>query len=164
MTFKKYSQKENLVSDLSEDNVIKLYHIQGIPPTITFSIFINGDMKVSAFKGNTSVSLRDVISGFDWKLNKFSELDKVIEKVTSFPIDIHNELMTLSEILIELCNDSNDIDKKRVGFLLEQVKMYCVGSTGRRCSSQLIQSAIELMLRSRNCYRSLLNFLSLPNI
>lgn len=164
---KKYSQKVNLVSDLSEDNVIKLYHIQGIPPTITFSIFINGDKKVSAFKGNTSVSLRDVISGFDWKLNKFSELDKVIEKVTSFPIDIHNELTKLSEILIELCNDSDDIDekvKKKVGFLLEQVKMCCVGSRGRRYSSQLIQSAIELMLRSRNCYRSLLNFLSLPNI
>ena len=67
------------MSDLSEDNVIKLYHIQGIPPTKTFSIFINGDMKVSAFKSNTSVSLRDVISGFDRKLNKFSELDKVIE-------------------------------------------------------------------------------------
>ena len=63
---KKYSQKVNLVSDFSEDNVIKLYHIRGIPPTITFLIFINGDMKVSAFKGNTSVSLRDVISGFDF--------------------------------------------------------------------------------------------------
>ena len=89
---KKYSQKVILVSDLSDDNVIKLYHIQGIPPTLTFSIFIYGDMKVSAFKGNASVSLRDVISGFDWKLNKFSDLDKVIEKVTYFPIDIYNNL------------------------------------------------------------------------
>lgn len=164
---KKYSQTVNLVSDMSEDNVIKLYHIQSIPPIITFSIFINRDMKVRAFKGNTSVSLRDVITGFDWRLSKYSEIDKVIEKVSSFPIDIHNELTQLSETLTELCNDSDDIDeqvKEKILFLLEQVKMCCVGSKGRRYSGQLIQSAVELMLRSRNCYRSLLNFLSLPNI
>ena len=77
---------------MSEDNVIELYDIQGIPPAIRFSIFINGDTKVRAFKGKTSVSLCDVFSGFDWKLNKFSDLDKVIEKVTYFPIDIYNNL------------------------------------------------------------------------
>ena len=69
---KNNSQKLNIVSDLSEDNVIKLYHIEGIPPTIPFSVFINEDMKVNAFKGNiySYVSIRDVISGFDWKLKK----------------------------------------------------------------------------------------------
>ena len=39
-----------LVSDISEDNALKLYHIQGISSTITYSIFINRDMKVSALK------------------------------------------------------------------------------------------------------------------
>ena len=109
---KKYSQKVIFVSDLSDNNVIKLHHIQVIPKAITFSIFIYGDMKVSAFKGNASVSLRNVISGYDWKVNKFSELDKVIEKVMSFPINIHKKLSNLYEILIELCNDSDDIDEK----------------------------------------------------
>lgn len=67
---KKYSQKLDLVSDLSEDNVIKFYHIKGIPPTITLSIFLNGDMRVNTFNGNTCVSLSDAISGFVWKVKK----------------------------------------------------------------------------------------------
>ena len=82
-----------LVGDISEENALKLYHIQGISSTITYSIFINRDMKVSALKGNTFVLLCGDIIGFNWKLRKFSELHEMIDKAASFPTEFHNELI-----------------------------------------------------------------------
>jgi len=164
---KRYCLKLNLVTDMSEDRMIKLYRIQGIPPTILFSVIIDNNRKVSAFKRNTPVPLRNVITSFDWKLSRFSELDKVIEKANFFPNEFLAEVTQLSEYLLALCNNSDDIDpklKKKIAFLSEQVKICSASSTSRRYSSSLYQSAIELMLRSRNCYNALQDFLSLPSI
>ena len=67
----------NLASDLGND-IIKLYHIEGMPPSIIYSIFISRDMTVSAYKGNSSINLRDAIPSFDWKIRLFSELDNIV--------------------------------------------------------------------------------------
>ena len=85
-----YCANINLASDLGND-IIKLYHIEGMPPII-YSIFISRDMTVSAYKGNSSINLRDVIPSFDWKIRVFSELDNIVNKVRKFPMNIQTEI------------------------------------------------------------------------
>ena len=66
------------------------------------------------------------------------------------------------------CDDSDAIDipiKRSVNFLCAQLKLCCVISdNGRRYTAELMQTAIELMLRSRSCYKALLNILARPSI
>ena len=67
-------------------------------------------MKVTAFKGNTSIFLKDVI-GFGWKLQKYSELDNIINKIRSHPVNIQSEVTKMAEMLKEISNDRDDIDE-----------------------------------------------------
>ena len=85
-----YCANINLASDLGND-IIKLYHIEGMPPII-YSIFISRDMTVSAYKGNSSINLRDVIPSFDWKIRLVSELDNIVNEVRKFPMNIQTEI------------------------------------------------------------------------
>ena len=75
----------NLASDLDND-IIKLYHIEGMPPII-YSIFISRDMTVNAYKGDSSINLRDVIPSFDWKICLFSELENIVNKKISHELN-----------------------------------------------------------------------------
>ena len=122
-----YCANINLASDLGND-VIKLYHIEGMPPII-YSIFISRDMTVSAYKGNSSINLRDVIPSFDWKIPLFSELDNIVNKVRKFPMNIQTKIKEVADILKSQCDDSDAIDipiKRRVNFLCAQLKLCCV--------------------------------------
>ena len=75
---------------------------------------------------------------------------------------------SVADTLKSQCDDSDAIDipiKRRVNFLCAQLKLCCVISdNGRRYTAELMQTAIELMLRSRSCYKALLNILALPSI
>ena len=53
--------------------------------------------------------------------------------------------------------------QKKIEFLCDQLTLCCTESHGQRYSAELMQSAIELKLRSRNCYNVLRKFLSLPS-
>ena len=162
-----YCETVDLVSDLGTD-FIKLYHIEGMPPTIIYSIFISRDMKVTAYKGSSSINLRDVIASLDWKIRRFSEVDSIIDKVRKFPMNIQTEIKQTADNLISQCGDNDALDipiKKRINFLCDQLTLCCAsGDKGRRYSVEIMQIAIELMLRSRNCYKALLNILALPSI
>ena len=83
------------------NDIIKLYHIEGMPHSIIYSIFISMDMTVSAYKGNCSIYLHNVIPSFDWKICLFSELDNIVYKVREFPI---------VDTLKSQCDDSDAID------------------------------------------------------
>ena len=123
---------------------------------------------MSAYKGNSSINLRDVIPSFDWKIPLVSELDNIVNKVRKFPMNIQTEIKQVADTLKSPCDDSDAIDipiKRRVNFLCAQLKLCCVISdNGRRYTAELMQTAIELMLRSRSCYKALLNILALPSI
>ena len=161
-----YCANINLASDFGND-IIKRYHIEGMPPML-YSIFISRDMTVSAYKGNSSITLRDVIPSFDWKIRLFSELDNIVNKVRKVPMNIQTEIKQVADTLKSQCDDSDAIDipiKRRVNFLCAQLKLCCVISdNGRRYTAELMQTAIELMLRDRSCYKALLNILALPSI
>ena len=125
-------------------------------------------MTVSAYKGNSSINLGEVIPSFDWKIRLFSELDNIVNKVRKFPMNIQTEIKQVDDTLKSRCADSDAIDipiKRRVNFLCAQLKLCCVISdNGGRYTAELMQTAIELMLRSRSCYKAFLNILALPSI
>ena len=160
-----YCKSLDLLCDLSND-FIKLYYIEGMPPSIIYSIFINDDLKVTAYKGNYSINLRDVIASLDWKIHKFSEVDAIIDKVQKFPMNIQTEIKHAADNIKSQFGDCDETDiptKKRIIFLCVQLSLFCsLGDNGRRYSAEVMQTAIELMLRSRNCYKALLNILALP--
>ena len=45
----------------------------------------------------------------------------------------------------------------------QKISCLCKTDNGRRYTAELMQTAIELMLRSRSCYKALLNILALPS-
>ena len=50
-------------------------------------------------------------------------------------------------------------------FLCDQLAFCCIESdAGRRYNAEIMQMAVELMLRSRNCYKALRDILALPSI
>ena len=76
------------------DSVINLYYIDGTPPSIIYSISISHDMKIRVFKYNAVVNIHDVVPSLDWKIRRYSELDNIIEKVRTFPINVQTEIKT----------------------------------------------------------------------
>ena len=83
-------------------------------------------------------------------------------------MNIQTEIKQVADTLKSQCDDSDAIDipiKRRVNFLCVQLKLCCVISdNGRHYTAELMRTAIELMLRSRSCYKFLLNILDLPSI
>ena len=88
-----YCRGHSLVCDLW-DSVINLYCIDGTPPSIIYSISISDVMKLSAFKYNSVVNICDVVPSLDWKICRYSELDNIIEKLRTFPINVQTEIKT----------------------------------------------------------------------
>ena len=77
-------------------------------------------------------------------------------------MNIQTEIKQVADTLKSQCDDNDAIDipiKRRVNFLCVQLKLCCViiSDNGRRYTA-------ELMLRSRSCYKALLNILALPSI
>ena len=86
-------------------------------------------MTVSAYKGNSSINLRDVIPSFDYKIRLFSELDSIVNKVRKFPMNVQTEIKQVADTLKSQCDDNDAIDipiKRRVNFLGVQLKLCCV--------------------------------------
>ena len=73
-------------------------------------------------------------------------------------MNIQTEIKQVADTLKSPCDDSDAIDipiKRRVNFLCAQLKLCCVISdNGRRYTAELMQTAIELMLPSRSCYKA----------
>ena len=104
---KTYCQGLSLVYDLRTE-LINLYCIEEKPPSIIYSISISNEMKICAFKGNSEVSICDVVPSFDWKLRRYSELDDIIKKVRTFPMNMQTEIKHAADTLRSQCDDSDD--------------------------------------------------------
>ena len=100
---------------------------------------------------------RELVGGFSGKLEKFSQLSQVIDKVKTFNVDITTELKSCKKDLNDLIRDSQmeAKQKKQLEFLCEQLNTHYYNTEGRRYNTDTIQKAIELYIKSRNSYRHL---------
>ena len=98
-----------------------LFCCNGIPPKIDFSITINRDFSLSCYRSATYVPTRELVGEFSGKLEKFSQLSQVIDRVKTF-VDITTELKSCKKDLNDLIRDSQmeAKQKKQLEFFCEQ--------------------------------------------
>ena len=65
-----YKFSPELIIDSSDPDSLRLFKITGMPPEVEFSVMINNDYHVEAYRGNHKVPVRDLINGFSVRLNK----------------------------------------------------------------------------------------------
>ena len=63
---------------------------------------------------------------------------------------------------VNTTTDEIDVStRKIIQFICDQLRSCCVNrDNGRRYNAEVMQTAVKLMLHSRNCYRALLNILA----
>ena len=80
-------------------------------------------------------------------------------------MNIQTEIKQVADTLKSQCDAIDTSIKRRVNFLCDQLKLCCViCHNGRRYNAELMPTAVELMLYSRNCYKALLDIHSLPSV
>ena len=83
-------------------NEFTLFRTSGCPPKLDFSIKFFSRFKVQCCKGSTKVPIRDIITSFDATLKSYSQIRKILEKVTDYPIDLKSEQRSISHELEKL--------------------------------------------------------------
>ena len=95
-----FCQQLGLPLTVKEES-IALYNCNNeVPPRIEFSITINRDFSLSCHGSATYMPTRELVDGFSGKLELFSQVTHVIDKVKTFKLDIASELISCkNEIL-----------------------------------------------------------------
>ena len=159
-----FCQGIGLPLTVMEESIV-LFRCNGLPPKIDFSVTINRDYSLSCYRRATYVSTRELVGGFSGKLELFSQLTHVIDKVKTYTVDVNSELKSCKKDLNDLIRDSEIEGKQKtqLEFLCEQLNMHCYKTEGRRYNTDTIHKAIELYIKSRNSYRYLRDTLILPH-
>ena len=71
---------------------------------VDFSILIEDDFKVSAFKGSKSVNIREVVDRFTVKLSHYSQINSIVDYLNNLSFDVVNELKRTGNDLLMLIN------------------------------------------------------------
>lgn len=163
--FVKKCKEMPLTMILKEDKLLLLeFNTDKIPPEIDFSMEITHNFKLKAFKGSHEITTRDVIKGFSAKLQTYNELSLVINKLREVEVESIYEVEGFAnkfKSTIESA-DLDDAVRKRFVFLCEQIELTTKDPCGRRYKPDTMKEAINLYLRSRNCYNALRETLALP--
>ena len=135
LTMKKYD-----VHIIHNNGSIHLLKFDDTFREVTSSVNINPDFSVTAWRNNTKVSIRHLL-GFQWKLERWSQLENIISSVSNFPLDLSSELQSVNKIKQRLLSDNIDITKCK--FLFEQFLLKSVKPKGRRYSAQSMVYSFE---------------------
>ena len=125
---------------------------------VLYSVRITSNLGVRGYHCNTKVSVKDVL-GLQCKLERWSQLDNVINMVKNGELSLPSEIKEVVKML-EKCLDH--CDNENLWFLLEQLHLLATSNHGRRYSSKTMNTAISLYLNSKSCYRLLRKVLALP--
>ena len=163
ITLTEFCATKDLVLD-NTDEGITLLKLEKNPPKLIYSIHITKEFGVSCNKGNTAVPVREYL-GFAAKLQRFSKLDLIIEKLEMFDMHLSTELQSIGEQVFALLprNDLSEQKKTQLDFIGSQILLQTYDPNGRRYSPSIMKQAIVLFLRSRNCYSSIRDILALPS-
>ena len=145
---------------IQESNAVKIVKLNGWPPEVDYSILVTNDRRVIAYKKNFKISTRDLVNGFTNAVDKFSQIDAIINRLKETPINIKTELSNLGAKVLDLKNEIDSEDERRqVFFIGKQLMLF----NRHRFTSDDMAEAINLYLRSRNSFRALRELLILPS-
>ena len=165
-----YCRKVGLAIETSEHE-LRLIKLNKENMMVDFSILIEDDFKVSAFKGSKSVNIREVVDRFTVKLSHYSQINAIVDYLNNLSFDVVNELKRTGNDLLMLINAAAPSDPitddprklKQIHFLSRQLTMHGTKLHGHRFGPSDIRDALELFLRSRNAYNALRrDYLILP--
>lgn len=125
---------------------------------VMYSVRITLDLGVSGYHYNTQVSVRDLL-GFQCKLERWSQLENVINRIKNGTLGLSTEIKEIVKILERILDYC---DNDTMWFLLEQLLLQTTSSHRRRYSAKAMNTAISLYLNSKSCYRLLRTILALP--
>lgn len=157
---------DGILFSQGSDN-IQLIEMSGIPPVHIFSVIIYDDFRVECYKSGYCAPIRDLVGGFSAKLEKFSQLHSILDRVRTYELsttDIAKSFGNDLQALIENSKTDEELTY-RVLFLAEQLKLVSDDAHSNRYAQSPIsfRTAINLYLRSRSCYNELRKSLSLPH-
>ena len=98
-------------SSLEEYRII-LIDIPGDPPKLTFSLTIFKDFTISCYKGFTKVAHNDLINGFTYKLEKYSQIVALLERLRGTEINVSEEIKQ-SALNMKYLLDIDTMDDKK---------------------------------------------------
>ena len=162
---KEYCNKLTEIMVRETNSTIELLKLDGFPPQVSFSVFIDSDFKVTAFRKHIQIPLRDVVRSFTHKLERYSELDMILTKLSEYQIPVTNLLEKCSGEIVEILHheDVSSSQKHQLDFLSRQLLIQRSNPTGRRYCAQTVYDALNLFLRNKNCYRQLRKLIALPD-
>ena len=163
--FISYCDSLDLVKDKHESflTLFKFNYQDNQPPSISFSITITYNFKVTSFKEQIHVPIRQFF-GFNSILERYSQLREIISFVCDYEPELRTRFAYTSEIVKKNSQEIlNNEQRERVEFLARQLELCSFTEHGRRYSAFDFKNAIGLFLRSRNCYSALREFLILPH-
>jgi hypothetical protein len=131
---------------------------------IDYSLSINSDFHITAFRSNTKLSLakfRDIL-GFQYRLTRWLQVDAILTRLKVADLDEEKEVNGAVEKLKETLRYMNKLSSK-YEFLFDQLLLRVVPSEARRYSTFMIMKALNMFMVSRVSYRNLRTFLALPH-
>ena len=165
-----WEELENFCEQLPVDVIKKsdriiLSEVSGDPPRFSFSLTIFKDFTISCYRGSAKVPCNDLINGYSYKIETFSQIHAVLKRLrTSVNVvqeEVKGAALNISDIV-----DSADMDedeRTKVKFLIEQLLLQSKKLHGERYDTTMMKTAISLYLRNRNCYSALRQYLTLPH-
>ena len=82
--------------------------MHGIPPVLVFSIILYSDYRVECYKYGYRIPIRDLLGGYSAKLEKYSQVQSIIDRVRNFELgtpDITKSFASTLQTITE--NNSN---------------------------------------------------------
>ena len=136
-----------------EDRVI-LCEISGNPPTVSFSHTIFSNSSILCYCGSTKVSCNDLINGFNYKIERYSQIPNILERVMKSAHNIKDECQQAVRNINNIV-ESAEIDedeRSKIKFLTDQLFLQSRNANGLRYEASMMKTAISLFLRRRNCF------------
>ena len=92
---------------------------------IDFTILIDSEFEVKAYKRSMVINIREFIDSFQCKLILYSQIDKINTHLTDFPINLQNDVKHVGEHFRTLVHSELDEAKrKKLDFLFNQMILH----------------------------------------
>ena len=130
-----------------------------------FSLEIFKDATLSCFKGNTKICCNDLINSFTYKMEKFSQIKLILERLKETKHHLPEEPSQTASYIKSLLDYESPEDREinKVECLIDQLHIFSKQHHGQRYGAAMMKTALSLYLRSRNCYQALMEYLYLPH-
>ena len=117
------------------EGCLSIYNIHGLPPKVIFTILIyKKSFKVTCYNYSKFTSVRHFL-GFVAKLERYSQLNKIIEYLNGLSPDLNCELISCSNFLSDVNDISDEVvdgKSRKIKFLCEQMKLNTFEKHGER--------------------------------